>query len=445
MNRAACFVFALLFSSVAAFAETKNVIVLFINGANQAQLEFARLVGEEIAGMSNTAALPVQGTLLPLAGDFRNPAVAAVNGALLGRAEDGAVGGLSSGEELDSVATLARLRGKRVGIVSDGKLTGPLPGAFYAHEPLENGAAAVANWLPLCDFNFLAGEVEVSPEESAEDRIGGVMAQLGYRNVLELKNLSPPATRLFIRHRDLPGKCYAQERSSREERDRMIDYVDAALKCLDNRSGFFLAADFSNIGRAGVENDSSMLLRELWLYDRALGEVLRFFKENPEDTLVIVASLYDAGEFQLSGEPGADFPVGPSRTALLAELNRSSLSFDKALELLGAGELFAPGAVELKLLHRLYFHVPRLEDAEVAAALHHFSGIASGSELRDYREWIDEVLRLRDRHLGARWESKRVVTSLTPVLAIGQGAEVFGGEYTLEEFSSRLREAVGIL
>ena len=74
-----------------------------------------------------------------------------------------------------------------------------------------------------------------------------------------------------------------------------------------------------------------------------------------------------------------------------------------------------------------------------------FPGIASGSELRDYREWIDEVLRLRDRHLGARWESKRVVTSLTPVLAIGQGAEVFGGEYTLEEFSSRLREAVGIL
>ena len=277
MNRAACFVFALLFSSVAAFAEAKNVIVLFVNGANQAQLEFARLVGSEIAGMSNTAALPVQGTLLPLAGDFRDPALAAINAALLGRAEDGAVGGLSSGEELDSVATLARLRGKRVGIVSDGKLTGALPGAFYAHEPLENGPGAVANWLPLCDFNFLAGEVEVSLEESAEDRIGTVMARLGYRNVLELKNLSPPVTRLFVRHRDLPGKNFAWERPSVEERDRMIGYLDATLKCLENRNGFFLAADFSNIARAGVENDSSMLLRELWLCDRALGEALRFF------------------------------------------------------------------------------------------------------------------------------------------------------------------------
>ena len=72
-------------------------------------------------------------------------------------------------------------------------------------------------------------------------------------------------------------------------------------------------------------------------------------------------------------------------------------------------------------------------------------GIAPETPLRDYREWIDRVLSLRDRHLGARWGSKRVVTSLLPVLAIGQGASAFSGEYTLEEFSSRLREAVGLL
>ena len=445
MNRAVLLVFALLFSSAAAFAEAKNVIVLFVNGANQAQLEFARLVGVEIAGMSNTAALPVQGTLLPPAGDFRNPALAAINAALLGRAEDEAVGGISSGEELVSVATLARLRGRQVGIVTDGKLTDPLPGAFFAHEPLENGAGAVANWLPLCDFNFLAGEVELSGEDAAGDRIGDVMARLGYRNVLDLKNLVPPVSRLFIRHRDLPGKRYAWDRDSLEERERMVDYVTVALKCLDNHNGFFLAADFSNIERAGVENDSSMLLRELWLYDRVLGEALRFFKRNPEETLVIVASLYDSGEFRLAGETGPDFPLGESRMALLAELNRSSRSFDKALELLGAGELFAPGAVELKLLHRLYFNVPRLEDAELVAALRSYPGIEPEAELCDYREWIDQVMALRDRHLGARWGSKRTVTSLTPVLAIGQGAAAFGGEYTLEEFCARLREAVGLL
>ena len=111
MNRAAILIFALLFSSATAFAAAKNVIVFFVNGANQAQLEFARQVGTEIAGMSNLSALPVGGTLLPLPGAFQNPALATINAALLGRAEDGAVGGISSGEELDSVATLARLRG----------------------------------------------------------------------------------------------------------------------------------------------------------------------------------------------------------------------------------------------------------------------------------------------------------------------------------------------
>ena len=101
--------------------------------------------------------------------------------------------------------------------------------------------------------------------------------------------------------------------------------------------------------------------------------------------------------------------------------------------------------MELRLLHRLYFNVPHLEDGEVAAVLRSGFGIAPETPLRDYREWIDRVLSLRDRHLGARWGSKRVVTSLLPVLAIGQGASAFSGEYTLEEFSSRLREAVGLL
>lgn len=444
MRRAALLVLALLLPSASALAAAKNVIVLFVNGANQAQLEFARSVGADFAGMSNTAALPVQGTLLPLAGAFRHLSIAAINAALLGRAEDGAVGGISSGEELDSVATLARLQGRRVGVVSDGRLTGRLPGAFYAHEPLDSEPGAVANWLPLCDFNMLAGEVEVPKEEASGDRIGEAMARIGYRNVLDVRNLTPPVSRLLIRHRDLPGRRYAAERGTLEARDRMIGYVSVALECLDNRNGFFLAADFSNVSRAGLENDSSMLLHELWIYDRVLGDVLRFYKANPKDTLVIVVSLFDAGEFRLSGEPGSDFPLGRSRIALLAELNGEARSFDRALELLGAGELFAPGAEELKQLHRLYFGAPRLTDREAIAAVRGFRNFEPAAELRDYREWIDRVQNLRDRHRGARWGSKRSVTALTPVMAIGQGASDFSGEYTLEEFYAKLRKALSL-
>ena len=159
-------------------ADARNVIVFFINGANQAGLEFARAAGADFAGLSNLSAFPVRGTLLPLTGEYRHLPLAAANAVALGKPADDAVGTLSSGEELDSLATLAKQSGRRVGIISDSLLTGWLPGAFYAHEPGADRAEMVANWLPLCDFNVLAGEVPSPDGRSAGDRLGDTMARM---------------------------------------------------------------------------------------------------------------------------------------------------------------------------------------------------------------------------------------------------------------------------
>ncbi|MPM36251.1 hypothetical protein SDC9_82846 [bioreactor metagenome] len=295
----------------------ENVIVFFVNGVNQAGLELARTAGDGFAGLSNTAALPVSGTLLPLSREFDRPQLAAANAVAAGKAADDSIGTLSSGEDLDSLATLAKLRSRKVGIVTDSLLTAPLPGAFYAHEARIGEPGVLSDWLPLCDFNVLAGEVLLPPGESGGgDRLGDTMARIGYRNVLDVKNLTASVSRLFLRHSDSPGRRYAATRKSREERERLIGSVSAALRSLDNPAGLFLVVECGNIAAAGTENDSSMLLGELWMFDRALGEALRFFKEDPAKTLIVVISLYDAGELQLTGGADTDFPVGPGRIEL---------------------------------------------------------------------------------------------------------------------------------
>ncbi|MBS1453811.1 MAG: hypothetical protein HP002_10570 [Lentisphaeria bacterium] len=425
-------------------ADARNVIVFFINGANQAGLEFARAAGADFAGLSNLSAFPVRGTLLPLTGEYRHLPLAAANAVALGKPADDAVGTLSSGEELDSLATLAKQSGRRVGIISDSLLTGWLPGAFYAHEPGADRAEMVANWLPLCDFNVLAGEVPSPDGRSAGDRLGDTMARIGYRNVLDVKNLTPPVSRLFIRHTDSAGRRYAMARRTRTDRERLIDYTATALECLENRNGFLLVAECGNIAPAGVENDASMLLGELWTFDRALGKALDFFKAAPEDTLIVVVSLYDAGELRLTGEPDTDFPFGRSRLELLCELNREPRTFGQALALLGAGELFAPGAEQLRELQRLYFDAPRLMEPQVLAGMRGFWNYEPDTVMRDYREWIDRLQDLRDRHYGAGFFSKRPAAALTPVWAIGAGAKEFAGEYSPEELHGKLRRALGL-
>jgi len=444
--RIAAFVLSLLLLYPATrLAAAENVIVFFVDGANQAGVELAKTAGAGFAGLSNLSSLPVHGMLLPLSREFDRPALAAANAIAAGKAVDDSVGTLSSGEELDSLAMLAKLQGRRVGVVTDSFLTGPLPGAFYAHEPKTDQPEALAGWLPLCDFNVLAGEVVIPDDERRDgDRLGDTMARLGYRNVVEVKNLTPPVNRLFLRHTDPAGRRYALARKSRAERERLIDSVGAALRCLENPDGFLLVAECGNIAPAGQENDSSMLLGELWMFDRALGEALRFFKENPAHTLIVVVSLYDAGELQLTGGADTDFPTGPGRLELLAELNAAPRTFDKALELLGANHLFAPGADELRALRRSYLDAPRLNDAATIAALRDYRNFEPDAVLRDYRPWIIRIQTIRDRHYGAEFASRRIVSGLTPIWAIGAGAGAFAGEYTPEELHLKLRKALGL-
>ena len=111
---------------------------------------------------------------------------------------------------------------------------------------------------------------------------------------------------------------------------------------------------------------------------------------------------------------------------MLAKLNTSAMTFRQALELAGAGDLFAPGAEELRELERAY------------------DVILAKPAPRDFRSWLDRVLNLRDRHAGVEWLTRAATISLTPVLAIGTGSEAFAGEYNAEELHRKLAAVLGL-
>ena len=82
----------LLLPAGALHASVRNVILILTDGVNQAQLELARQAGFRNAGMSNSAAMPVSGTLLPLPGDFERPVLAAKNALATGTGQDRMLG-----------------------------------------------------------------------------------------------------------------------------------------------------------------------------------------------------------------------------------------------------------------------------------------------------------------------------------------------------------------
>lgn len=419
--------FFLLLPEVALHAAVRNVVLILTDGVNQAQLELARQAGFRNAGMSNTAAMPVSGTLLPLPGDFARPVIAVKNALATGNGQDRMLGMTPADEVIDSLLVRAKLQGRRTGFVTDGALNDWTGGAFFAHESRLPEPDKLADWLPLCDFDLLAGTLN-RPQAPALDPLDAPMAKLGYMLAKNRKQVreAPSDRRLFATHSLLGSRQFAADRPKDSNESGLLDYVVRAFAWPQDARGMFLIADCSKIRLAAAANDTAALIRELWMFDRVLGEAVAFYKEYPEDTLVVVVSLYDIGDLQLGREIGTDFPVGATRASMLARLNASALTFRQALKLAGADELFAPGAEELRELERAY------------------DVIQAKPAPRDFRLWLDRVLNLRDRHAGVEWLTRAATISLTPVLAIGTGSETFAGEYNAEELHRKLAAALGL-
>ncbi len=67
-----------------------------------------------------------------------------------------------------------------------------------------------------------------------------------------------------------------------------------------NKSGFFLLIEGSQIDWAGHDNDFQYLVREMKGFDDAVGEGIRFAREN-ENTLILVTADHETGGLIIAG------------------------------------------------------------------------------------------------------------------------------------------------
>ncbi len=354
-------------------APPRNVILILMDGVNQAALDLANFTGKNHSGLGNFYALPYEGTLLPLTGSFRRFDLATLNALALGKAVESRLGGCSETEELESLTALARIQGRRAGFITDGLLNDWTGGVFFAREVrLPQSPEILTEWLPLCDLEVLAGAIGQSAP-LAIDPLDGKMRRLGYTRVGKrsaLAALESTGGRLFA---DRPVQALEfpdGEFPAGKDWPTLLDFTDRALDWLGGPDGFFLVIDCAKLRIAAKANDTSLLVKQLWVTDRVIGRAVEFLKSSPDDTLIVVASLYDIGELQLTRTPAENFSPEP--------------------------------------------------------------------------KWGTPEAIARDHDSGIVWSHNDVSISLTPVMAVGVGADHFVGEYDAEELHRKLRAALGL-
>ena len=218
---------------------------------------------------------------------------------------NGGIGVDVEGQALTSVAERAKASGRRVGITTSVSVDHATPAAFYAHQPQRKMYYEIALDLPRAGFDFYAGSGFLKPHTSYSgdempDAVG-LIEKAGYtvvRGVDEYKAKSGTADRMVLIQEEGADPESLPYAIDRKEGDLTLSQITtSAIDFLtkDSDKGFFLMVEGGKIDWACHGNDPATCFREVIDLNEAVEVAYEFYKQHPEETLIVVSADHETG------------------------------------------------------------------------------------------------------------------------------------------------------
>ena len=281
----------------------KNVILIIGDGMGQGALRIASLYQHKRDDALYTQQFPFGGfcTTIPANAPVTDSAASATAFACGYKTSNGTLGlRISSDAErknpkrLVSVAEKAHAAGRAVALVTNDRITGATPAAFYAHVAGRGETLTVAEQASTCGFDVLVGQggdrgpflpTSAGGKRKDNRNLLDEMARAGYANVdAQAAFDAVPATQ----------KVMGLFRSFDGEQS-IAAVVSTALRHVgDAPKGFFMMAECATTDGGGHGNDPSRsvfgVMQVEWMVKAAVE-----FAEARGDTLVVVTADHETG------------------------------------------------------------------------------------------------------------------------------------------------------
>lgn len=318
----------------------------------------------------------------------------------------------------------ARAAGMKVGVVTSSFLQDATPAAFFANAKDRRDHYNIGLQLISSHFDYFGGGGFRSPKGKKQDKADlYTLAQKEGYSIFrpDAKNtLSYPKNRRIL-------ACAPRNKTSAlpYEIDREIDepplsaFVRLGINVLDNPKGFFFVVEGGKIDLACHANDLGTTIHEVIAFDEAVAEALLFYKQHPEQTLIIVVGDHETGGLSLAPQIVNEYTLFSS---LLARQKNSHLVAEgKAKQLKGpASSLFfglsKQSGDPLALLESDY---AKIKDAWM---LRNQTG---QSRFATYHPLTVTSLRIRDSKLGVSWKTFYHTNSSVALSVLGKGEGKF--------------------
>lgn len=279
--------------SLAGFAKSpKNIIILIGDGMgiNQVQAGYTANGGH----LNMTDRCPYSGfRRTNSANKYTTDSAAGGTAIACGQKTDnGMVGVTPDGTPINSIIRLADMQGWATGVVSTSSITDATPASFVAHQPTRKNQEEIAAQFLESDIDLFIGGGRKFFENRKDGRnISKELEAKGYKMGHALSDVNPKESRRF-------GLLLADdgmEPASKREDGHLAKATEMAIEALSqNKKGFVLMVEGSQIDWGGHNNDQAYMVGEVLDFDRAVGKALDF-AERDGNTLVVITADHETG------------------------------------------------------------------------------------------------------------------------------------------------------
>lgn len=389
-------------------------VFLFIGdgmGRNQ------RLLAQVLYGRSFMNELPVQGMMStsPAGGGVTDSAAAATALATGFKTVNGVLG-MDPGKtrKLTTLAELAKRRGMKVGIITNTPIDDATPAAFYAHQPSRLNYYDISVDMVRSGFDYLAGGRPVGNSErhrKGREDIFTLARDNGYRIVKDergFRSLGVGESKVMV-FDQAPSLYYEIDRP--KETVSLSELLRKGIEILYGPRGFLMVIEGGKIDWACHANDAFTAAEEVRALDEAVMEALKFYREHPKDTLIVVTADHECG--------GLELDLSSGRYELLKKQRMSYARFSRELSKGKNLDLLVEEAFTLRLSD--LGGLPRVGDSPVLAIFHAF-GLKA----------------------GVKWSTRGHTDALVPISAIGVGQELFSGYQDNTDVARKIMRIAGL-
>jgi len=332
-----------------------------------------------------------------------------------------------SGENLISVAKIAKNKAKKVAIISKTNLNDATPSVFYANQNKRHELLSIAKQISSSSFDFIAGGGFL---DDYDNLALSSLLENNYKYTYTKEDFN----KLTSSDKKIYARCPRLEDQSacmfsidyKEEDISLSEFTKKGIELLDNKNGFFMMVEAGVLDWAAHANDAYTIINEIIEFDNAIKIALDFYKKNINNTLILVISDHETGGLGL-GFKDTKYEI------YLDKLKGQNISREEFIKVLQ--KLYKDKNLKLKdimILIEQYFGISeeslsKKDLKDLNNALRQSIVDSKKTKKNKYNEdvFAAKFIEIFNNKAGISWTTTSHTAVPTPIFAIGVGSSKF--------------------